>query len=234
MTTPYTYLLRWTSINQSYYGVRYAENCQPEDLFRSYFTSSDAVTALIESVGMPDIIQIRRVFEDAESARQWEHKVLRRLKVVNSEQWVNKTDNKSFPLMKVAEHWAFGRKGEDHPLYNIKRPAISSQRKDCGVWVGNNNPMYNDDQKQRSIAARAGNNHHMKRPEVKEKISGKNNWIYRDSETLKKHKERIREMNRQRKGMKYERLPCLHCGADMPKNNIKRHEKLCKQRLLVS
>lgn len=42
---PYTYIIGWPSLNKWYYGVRYAKNCQPDDLWKSYWTSSRHVSA---------------------------------------------------------------------------------------------------------------------------------------------------------------------------------------------
>jgi hypothetical protein len=89
---PYTYLVGWSSINKWYYGVRFAKNCQPADLWTTYFTSSKYVALLRETHGEPDIIQIRKTFTDAKSARAWEHTVLRRTRAVNNSSWINRHD----------------------------------------------------------------------------------------------------------------------------------------------
>lgn len=90
---PYTYLIGWSDLNLYYYGVRFAKDCSPNDLFKTYFTSSKRVKKTILEYGNPDIIQIRRTFKDAKNARIWEHKVLKRLKVINNPKWLNLTDN---------------------------------------------------------------------------------------------------------------------------------------------
>lgn len=90
---PYTYLIGWSRLNFYYYGVRFSKNCHPKDLFKTYFTSSQLVKEYILKYGNPDIIQVRKTFNDIKSARLWEHKVLRRLKVLTNSKWLNKTDN---------------------------------------------------------------------------------------------------------------------------------------------
>jgi hypothetical protein len=93
----YTYCIGWTENNVSYYGVRYAKNCHPSDLWVTYFTSSKFVKIQREQYGEPDIIQIRKTFGDnPEKAKLWEDKVLRRLDVINKDKWLNKTKNDSF------------------------------------------------------------------------------------------------------------------------------------------
>lgn len=88
-TKPYTYLVGWTSLNKFYYGVRYAENCLPCDLWKSYFTSSKNIKMLREKYGEPDIIKVRKIFKDKTSAQIWEKKVLTRLKVLKNDKWLN-------------------------------------------------------------------------------------------------------------------------------------------------
>lgn len=89
----YTYLLGWSKLNTYYYGVRYAKNARPEDLGKTYFSSSKYVKQFIADHGNPDIIEIRKVFDDKWKAMLWEHKVLRRLNAVFDARWLNKTDN---------------------------------------------------------------------------------------------------------------------------------------------
>lgn len=86
---PYTYLIGWSLISKYYYGVRYSKDCHPNDLWVTYFTSSNLVKDLQQQHGDPDIIQIRRTFISRESAILWEQKVLRRMKVLDNVQWVN-------------------------------------------------------------------------------------------------------------------------------------------------
>lgn len=91
MTIYYTYRISWSKFDKHYYGVRYAKNCRPSDLWVTYFTSSKMVKNFREMYGEPDIIQIRKTFETAEKARLWEYTVLSRLKVLDSDRWLNKS-----------------------------------------------------------------------------------------------------------------------------------------------
>ena len=86
---PYTYLIGWSSLNKFYYGVRYAKNCHPSDLWKEYFTSSKIVKKYRTLYGEPDIIEIRKTFSDMNSAIIWEQKVLKRVKVLILEKWLN-------------------------------------------------------------------------------------------------------------------------------------------------
>jgi hypothetical protein len=102
--TPYTYLIGWSTHNVWYYGVRYAKNCKPEELWVTYFTSSKYVKRYREEHGEPDVIQVRKTFSDPVAARTYERKVLVRLNVVSEDKWLNKTDNISIDAEIVKYH----------------------------------------------------------------------------------------------------------------------------------
>lgn len=99
---PYTYLIGWSYLNKWYYGVRFADyskndTANPSELWTTYFTSSKHVQSFRQMHGEPDIIEIRKIFSDKESARLWEHKVLRRMCVIDREDFLNKSDAISIP-----------------------------------------------------------------------------------------------------------------------------------------
>ena len=93
--TPYTYLVGWSNHNKYYYGARYKQGCHPNDFWNEYYTSSVKVGEYREQYGEPDVIQIRKTFDSKESAIAWEHKVLRRMKVVSEDHWMNQA---TFPV----------------------------------------------------------------------------------------------------------------------------------------
>lgn len=105
----YAYLIGWSKHNKYYYGIRYAKDCQPSDLWETYFTSSKYVSDFREQFGEPDITQIRKTFSEENQCREWEHKVLRRMGVINNDNFLNKTDNISFPIMRGVEHPRYGK-----------------------------------------------------------------------------------------------------------------------------
>jgi hypothetical protein len=87
----YTYLIIHKPTGLMYYGVRYAKNSTPKDLWETYFTSSKAIKELIEIDGKESfIVEIRKVFATAEDATTWETKVLRRLGVPNNKKFLNR------------------------------------------------------------------------------------------------------------------------------------------------
>lgn len=90
-TIPFTYLIGWSSHNLWYYGVRYANGCHPSDLWNKYFTSSSYVNVARQTYGEPDVVQIRKTFNSAKAAIDWEIGVLRRLKLHENPNFLNKT-----------------------------------------------------------------------------------------------------------------------------------------------
>src|ERR1035437_7045997 len=94
----YTYLLHHIPTDTYYYGVKYSRNSDPNTFWVKYFTSSKKLIPLYRTLFGDDSFEfeIRRVFDDKMKAREWEHKVLRRMKVLQKPHiWLNRTDNKT-------------------------------------------------------------------------------------------------------------------------------------------
>lgn len=91
---PYTYLLGWSSLNVYYYGVEYGQKTKvanPQNLWTSYFTSSKQVKQFRELHGEPDLVEVRKVFDDPKKGVEWENKVLRRMNVLQKpDKWLNR------------------------------------------------------------------------------------------------------------------------------------------------
>jgi hypothetical protein len=104
MTKPYTYLIGWPEHNLWYYGVRYAEDCDPSDLWISYFTSSVHVARTRAELGEPTLIAVRRTFSSHFTARSWEARVLRRMKVRLDERFINRSHIPAPPPEKHPDH----------------------------------------------------------------------------------------------------------------------------------
>jgi hypothetical protein len=95
---PYTYLIGWSKFNIFYYGVRYSKKCNVNDLWVQYKTSSKYVHEFTKNNGDPDIIQVRKVFDNKDLALKWESKVLKRMDVVKDCRFLNRWDNNMIPL----------------------------------------------------------------------------------------------------------------------------------------
>lgn len=92
----YTYLIGWSKHDKFYYGARWAKGCSPDDLWNTYFTSSKHVKAFRKKHGEPDIIQVRKVFDDVDKCKLHERKALEKLDVLNNDKWLNKNINGMF------------------------------------------------------------------------------------------------------------------------------------------
>lgn len=96
--SPYTYLIGWSKLNKWYYGVRFAKNCSPNDLWKTYFTSSKYVKKFKEENGDPDVISIRKVFKSAQEAINWEDRVIMKMKLYLRDDFLNMNRSKGFML----------------------------------------------------------------------------------------------------------------------------------------
>lgn len=76
-------------MNLWYYGARWARGCDPIDLWVKYFTSSERVKRLRFKVGEPDVVEVRKTFNDGKSARAWEYKVIKRMGAIKMSHWLN-------------------------------------------------------------------------------------------------------------------------------------------------
>ena len=102
--TPYTYLIGWKSLDKWYYGVRYGRGVHPSDFWVSYFTSSRHVKNFREVNGEPDVIEIRKIFDSVDSARNWEHRAIFRMNMVFDQKFLNRTNCKAIHPDDIAKH----------------------------------------------------------------------------------------------------------------------------------
>ena len=86
----YTYLIGWSKHGKFYYGAQWNKKANPDDLWKTYFTSSNRVKKFRERHGEPDVIEIRKTFgEDGSACRLWEERTLMRLKKNTWGKWLN-------------------------------------------------------------------------------------------------------------------------------------------------
>jgi len=119
MTLPYTYRIKWSKLNLSYYGVRLKPKCDA-DIWKHYFTSSYRVKELRIEFGDPDIIEVRKTFLNEDAAIKWEQRVLKRLKVRKNDSWLNVYDGSYYGSTKPksVEHRrkiSIANRGKPHP-----------------------------------------------------------------------------------------------------------------------
>jgi len=140
---PFTYHIAWTKQDLHYYGVRYADQCNPTDLWTTYFTSSKVVQQLREDLGEPDTVEVRRIFQDSDAAIDWENKVLRRLNVMESDTWVNRNIN-------IAPRWHESHR-QSH-LESVRGRKYTDQGKQ--KLAESRKLNWSDDKQQKMISAR--------------------------------------------------------------------------------
>ena len=212
---PYTYLIGWSNHNKWYYGVRYAQNCNPQDLWNTYFTSSKHVKKFREECGEPDIIQIRKIFDTKDSAILWEEKVLQKMNVRNNDKWLNKNDCSAPPTYHGEEHPNFDNKWTTEQK-NIQSEKLKGKTK--GIKKSEEHKKKISESKKRNWATNS---------ELKEKISQK-----MKGNDYGKHKKGWKPTIESRKRMsdsaklrvkKY--VVCDLCGRQMTINNINSHKK---------
>lgn len=143
--TPYTYRIKWTSTGMNYYGVRYATDCHPDDLFVTYFTSSKYVAEYIKQNGLPDVIEIRRVFTSesrVNDARAWEHRVLMKISAASNPVFLNRSTGKGIdPIVSAQARYGIspGNKGKPQPEFikqKKKKPKETVACPHCGQTGG--------------------------------------------------------------------------------------------------
>lgn len=125
MNVPYTYLIGWPELDRWYYGVRYAQNCDPSDFWISYFTSSDVVKKFRAEHGDPPIREIRKKFTGINritKSREWETRVLKKLKVLLKETWLNNNDSPAPPIIKRYGNDNIMRRPEQRQRMRINNP----------------------------------------------------------------------------------------------------------------
>ena len=161
---PFTYLLKHIPTNKYYYGVRYRKGCHPKDLWIKYFTSSKKVKGLIKKYGKKSFIfEIRKTFKTQQQALNWEHKVLKKMKVIHRNDFLNQTDNKCFDPILISKYMKtkIGIKnsfyGKKHSKETIKKLRL--------INLGKNNPMYGksltEEVKQKMRLSKLGKNNPM-------------------------------------------------------------------------
>ena len=92
----FTYLVCWSKTGMKYYGVRYKDNISEDSMMTTYFTSSKRVHEYISNHGIPDVIQIRKRFVSKVLAKNWEDRVLTRMRCNERTDYLNLSNNNSF------------------------------------------------------------------------------------------------------------------------------------------
>ena len=226
-STPYTYVIGWSHLGVRYYGVRFAQGCDPAELWQTYFTSSQHVAQFCELHGDPDVLQIRKTFASTRSAQVWEHRVLRRLRVTASDQWLNRTDNISIAA----------QPGDLNPA---RRPEVKDKIR-AGVlrwYETNDNPnlgkTWTEEEKLEWSKLRQGE----KNPFYGHRHSDHNLQLYsqrqqgnKNSFYGKKHTQEVRQkLSNMQKGILKPKVSCVCCRKEIGINGFPQHKNKCQTR----
>lgn len=117
MSTPYFYIILQKSTNKLYAGSRWSKNCNPDELFKTYFTSSNSIHNIIKKCGKADfqilkiitdfseqliknIINLYPELKNKNPAYIYETYFLRKNNCSQNKKWINKHNNfKNFTAM---------------------------------------------------------------------------------------------------------------------------------------
>lgn len=214
----YTYLIGWSKLDKWYYGVRYAKDCDPTDLWTGYFTSSRYVKNFRDLHGEPDVITIRREFDNGQDALDWETKVLMRMNAAQNERFLNK----SATLFKMnSDPWNKGITGT-HMSEETKRKISEAhtgkpKSKESALKSGLSRRGKKRTQEQRKKLADAHKGY-VWSDESKEKLSNSNKGKQFSSE----HRESISKV-----ALSRPRVSCSTCRRNLPANSLTLHLRSC-------
>ena len=245
----YTYLITHKPTGQRYYGFRSANTVAPEeDLWKRYFTSSKRVQQLVEETGADSFdVEVRKTFDTQEQATHWETKVLRRMRVLESDQWLNQNiAGYIVPTEESRKKISEANKGrvqsEEHRLKRSLtqkgKPKVNSKNKTpeyralmSQLKSGEGNGRYGNpvsEETRRKIGeANRGKTPPNKgvamteeqKAKLREAMLGRNV----DPEVVARRAEKQR-------GQKREKLHCPHCDRDIAVGWYNRHGDNCKQK----
>jgi len=251
---PYTYLIKFKPTGQCYYGSRFKNvrlGINPEDdLMINYPTSSKYIQSLIDEHGLTAFEwEIRRTFDTPEQATNWESRVLKRCRVLESDKWLNQNVAGHIVLteegrQKISNFHSGRPKSEDHKKnlsksqkgktkVNSKNQTPEYRALMSRLKSGVNNPMYGKpctpERAANISAAKKGKPAHNKNvpmsEEQKEKIRATKlaNPTKMSAEAIARRSEKIR-------GQKRPKLYCPHCKRDIAVGWYDRHGPRCSQR----
>src|SRR5450759_220974 len=93
MRRPYTYRIKFLPTGQEYYGVRHCKTANPEGFWKTYFTSSKIVKALIAEHGVEafEVVSVK-AHADKEDALKHEELFLVSVNAARGTHWLNRHD----------------------------------------------------------------------------------------------------------------------------------------------
>lgn len=208
---PYVYVVKNKTTGLFYYGVKISKrDANPDFFWKTYFTSSKYVKQLIEMYGVEDFdYEIRKTFDNAKDAVNWERKVIRRM--IKHEKCLNlhhsgDVINNNVPR-KIPDDNGFtsydigGAKTKETKLSDIDEDGLNAYQRAYAKALENNPELHNIRTQrrhetmstvgedglttyQRMGLLRKGDANPATRPDVRKKISEANSGKVRSSEAI--------------------------------------------------
>jgi len=163
---PYCYFIGWPELNKFYYGVKFGIDANPENFWKTYFTSSDLVEKYRKQHGEPTLIEVRKIFDPVKygsinNAQQaaiiHENKVIRRMNMIHEERFLNCSNNVCHRTgERIINHKKY--RNEKFGQYHSKE-GLESMREFNKVYSKFHNPMNKSEVKVKhlnSIAQKIG------------------------------------------------------------------------------
>ena len=102
---PFVYAIMWSDLNTAYIGMRYGKSCHPNDLWTSYFTSSEYVAAFRAEHGEPDHIEIIDTFLTGVEAQEAEYEIISSFDLHNNPLFLNRGCGKPNGMLEKTVEW---------------------------------------------------------------------------------------------------------------------------------
>jgi len=162
---PYTYWLFHKKTKKFYYGSRTAKDCNPTDLFKSYFSSSKIVKKIIKEEGVSAFLyRVDKKFQTAKDALDYEYSILRKFKAGNNERFLNEHHSRML-------EWTAERKlkaSRTHKLRIINDTHSTAFKNGHVPTKGFSGKNHNEKTKKILSELNSGNKNVSCRPEVRE------------------------------------------------------------------
>jgi len=196
MNTPYTYLIGWSVHNLWYYGCQYGTKSSPENLWKTYFTSSKVVKDLRVKLGEPDVIQIRKTFDSNLAALNWESRVLGRLDAANNTKWLNQHNSNGKFNVTLSQRWSSdqSRIEQSKVMKNLWQDPVFKQ-----AWSEKQTLRWQNEDKSQDAEQKR---QRLSRPEHKSALQEGYANFWSDPENKQRHSDQLRErhkINREKK-----------------------------------
>lgn len=234
MTIPFAYVITQISTGIRYYGIKFAQGCQPKDLGITYFSSSRIVQTLIKEEGLENFkFDVRKVFENREQAIAWETKFLTKINAAKSTMWFNRHNGT------LTFYRSLGYKCSESTKQNMRKPKSKEHVEKLKKHLDEKRviPKWNDERKlSHSENMKGKNNYNYGKPNHPGALALNQSSEKRKNKTLEeiygseKAKEiRIKSGNSRGKKKKLIEVTCPYCSKCGKGPNMTRyHFNNCK------